>query len=500
MTPVVDRPARAGVVTFALAAILLSLARGRFGFWEDEGINLMKAAMVSRGFPLYEAVRSDHAPGLTWLLAAAHRLLGGDYDRMAMVGVGFGALLFAAVHGLARALAGRVAGLVSVLMLAALAPMQKLGASIVLPVAALAVACCALLPIVATAGGDRDQPGSPQRGRNRWLRPGLSGALLGVAIGMRFGLVYFVPIALLALARGPDSGRRMLVPMAAWCAGCLGVLLGVTLVVDVGLMMPQVLTPHVAGMTAFARSQEADRTWLLLAPGFPLLYLATAGSAAVLWFKRRRAAWWLTAWIAIVAAWVLRIRPLWPHHLPELLVPMAVLIGCAAGVAARRIGEGGRARRLGLVLMAAPVLLAVAGLLLHGLSFPSWKRYHDNLSLASLQQVGRSLSEITRPDDFIIVDRPILAYLANRPVPPPLTVVSEKLLRTGELSDADLVQAVSRYHPGVIVLSSHRFDRFDELHRRVAADYTLAIDRVLRTEHGRPVALSIFTRNQDGAR
>ena len=60
---------------FALLIIFLPF---RQAFWmdSDEGINLMKAQMLLRGYSLYSEIWSDQPPLLTYLLAGLFSLLG----------------------------------------------------------------------------------------------------------------------------------------------------------------------------------------------------------------------------------------------------------------------------------------------------------------------------------------------------------------------------------------------------------------------------------------
>lgn len=56
--------ARQGALLALLAAVVFVLRQhqGRFAFYEDEGLNLLKALMVAKGHALYAEVYSDQAP------------------------------------------------------------------------------------------------------------------------------------------------------------------------------------------------------------------------------------------------------------------------------------------------------------------------------------------------------------------------------------------------------------------------------------------------------
>lgn len=66
----------------------------------------------------------------------------------------------------------------------------------------------------------------------------------------------------------------------------------------------------------------------------------------------------------------------------------------------------------------------------------------------------------------MLTDRPMVAVHAGVPVPPDLAVISGKRLATGELTESDLLQALDRYRPELVVLG--RFE-FPSLEGRLSA-------------------------------
>src|SRR4051795_7171192 len=89
------------------AALVLCWARGRFGVYEDEGLNLLKAAAVAAGHPLYTEIYSDQAPLFTWAMAATMRIFGASVAVGGAVALVAGVLAWAGACAVARALGGR---------------------------------------------------------------------------------------------------------------------------------------------------------------------------------------------------------------------------------------------------------------------------------------------------------------------------------------------------------------------------------------------------------
>jgi hypothetical protein len=103
------------------------------------------------------------------------------------------------------------------------------------------------------------------------------------------------------------------------------------------------------------------------------------------------------------------------------------------------------------------------------------------------------LERETSPADWVIVDRPILAFLANRPVPPALAMISRKRVRT-VMTDGDLTGAIDRYAPAMVVLCRGLFSQFGDFRARLDADY-LAIRR-FRTQVGAARSACVFFRKR----
>jgi len=64
----------------------------------------------------------------------------------------------------------------------------------------------------------------------------------------------------------------------------------------------------------------------------------------------------------------------------------------------------------------------------------------------------KQVKKLTQPDDFLLTDRPLIAFMAGRPVPPFLVAMTGKRARSGELSDAELMANVEKYQPQAIAL------------------------------------------------
>ena len=423
------------VVAVAVAAVgllILRWAQGRYGFYEDEGINLLKAMMVTEGHDLYREIYSDQAPLHTELLAALMKGFGSTVatGRALALAAGVATLVLAAA--IAATLAGPLAGALCAGILLSCAPFLKFSTAVLITTPATCLGLGALL--CALVGGPSRRPGW-------WVA---AGGLLGLALMTKLATVYFVPIVAAAWWWGRPAGEptRPGLPAALWGGGSLLVVVGAVLALHAPAQAwSQLVQPHVTAWEADVRHTDTVRRLMLLAPGMPLFYGGVVlAAAATLRGQPDRRPRVVLVWLAVVVLWIVNHRPLWAHHLPDLLLPMAVALSVATSQrCARLLDRPGAAGRVGAALLAlasGAVVVTQAGN--HGY----WRRWYNNTTEASLGTVADAIARSSSAADFVIVDRPILAFLARRRTPPALVLIAHKRIVSGGLTDEALVAAL----------------------------------------------------------
>jgi len=179
------RPGRwldwAAPLGFGLALMVLTPWRTAFRFGVDEGFELMKALLVSRGHPLYGAFWNDQPPLHTELLAGLFRIFGPSAGMGRLLTMAFAMLLVGALYGLARRGSNRLTGVAAVGLLASASGFLKLSVSVMLEVPAFALG---LASVWAWTRWQKD-------GRRRWLV--VSGVLFGSALQVKFTVALLLP-------------------------------------------------------------------------------------------------------------------------------------------------------------------------------------------------------------------------------------------------------------------------------------------------------------------
>lgn len=459
----------AAPLAFAAAMLLLFPFRFRFEFDYDEGVEAVKALLHLRGFALHTEVWSDHPPLFTLLLSLVFRALG-----VSIVGARLLVLAFSTLALFVSMLYLRMHwsyghGAAAVLLIMLLPHFPVLSVSVMIGLPAIALALAALLCAA------------------RWHRVGgvhwliLSGILLGLSAMVKLYTLVAAPAVLAALihtgrttARGRGTIRAALMPALNWSAPFLAV---------VGIFLVQVVRPenwhqlfgvHLAAGTA-AAAEGAPAAAGYLRSEWPLMAAALLGW--LLAARDHRAPALHLGWWAVLAwAFLALNRPVWYHQLLLLTIPAALLASVAAGegiLALPRIRRGPSGwdrwvfvRIAGLTLVAFYALSrigpAAAPLDLRLPNLRPLAASDDAAESASLAVIMGYAEEAR----WMLTDRPMVAVHAGVPVPPDLAVISGKRLATGELTESDLLQALDRYRPELVVLG--RFE-FPSLEGRLSA-------------------------------
>jgi len=466
----------------ALSAILLGFLLWQWGqlgnpAWKyDEGINAMKAELLRAGYKLYSQIWSDQPPLFTLLLAGVFTIAGRS------VAVGRAVVLLLAVlsalglAGIVQDASGPAGMLVATLLLIFFPHFRDLSRLIMIGLPAIS------LGVLALAASFRYQK-SRRRG---WLVG--AGLLLGLSLLIKPLTVPLYP-ALCALALLPareerSPGRRQI---AAWA--CLSLAAALPLLASLLLFSPRPFLAQVLGTYAQARgvaplnpAENAQAMWAYFAcdkyeaSHWALLLLALGGLLGLVVRRDWRRLWPLGLWLLFTSLALLSQTPLRRHQLLLLAFPVAALAGVGVQAAVDGIGQpGGSSRRLVLTGGLATLLLISAELAADARVSPSLlNRFtFDEREIEAGWEGVAFLQAHTPPGSTIITDDPMLAFLADRHIPPQLAVPSARRLESGSLGAAELIALSEEVHPSAILLWQERLRKVPAYLRWVLGRYCL---------------------------
>jgi 4-amino-4-deoxy-L-arabinose transferase-like glycosyltransferase len=453
-------------IGFGTALCLLSPLRTALEFGSDEGYELMKAFLVSRGHPLYREVWNDQPPLHTEMVAFLFRLFGPSAYAARLFTVIFAVVLVGSLYKVVSYRSGRVAGLIAAGLLLSSSYFLQLSVSVMLELPAMALAMASVLAWTEYSTG---------KGKY-WLA--LSGMLFGCALQMKLTAVIFLP-ALFGeyfanefqhAGNAKGAKRRILwvlEPNAlVWCGAALAAF---------GFIL--VAFYHPGTITVFLVSHFSIATRKIVASGaaygfrpaallenVALLAAATIGVAFVGYERRWNL---LTPAILFVTAFVAHLfyRPYWYYYTLHFAVPMAWLgaigiMGWFRVIWKYRLLKSMPARLcLGIGWLAWSAVVALVLTMAPG---RVWEQVMSirAASPAADDRIVIALKRHAAQTHWIFTDCRICAFWAGTPIPPEVAVIPWKRIWSDQASPAVILQCLERYQPEEILLRSDWQEKF----------------------------------------
>jgi dolichyl-phosphate-mannose-protein mannosyltransferase len=404
----------------------------------DEGIQLMKAALLERGYKLYSDIWSDQPPLFTYLLSHIFYIFGDSVQLARFIVTICAAVLVALLAALCQGISGWPAALVLVILTIASEHFLRLSVSSMIGIPALGFAVISIVYF------------------ERYLSSGRVSAMVlsSLALGASLATKMFtLPIAgaiaaTLAFKWAMTSSRKFLVAGVIW-----GLLVACQLVatfVAFGVDWQQVVGTHRSARGTIIFSLQGMPAVVEFLEGNSILVAAACLSS--LFFVTRKddrvllpALWFLAAMVGMVGH-----APVFYHQTLLLSIPLCWL--AAIGLGRLIDTDAWRIKRDKPMLIA----LAVAGLLLI-VQIPSNIKatYREAIGIQCTEcpEIIHFLRSNTASETWMITDRPMFAFRAVIPVPPNTAVWSAKRRNTKQLMDEDIVAAKNKYPIGMVLMN-----------------------------------------------
>jgi len=453
-------------------------------YWDsDEGINLMKARMFQLGYGLYTEIWADQPPGLTAALAGVFAAFGPSIELARGLVLSSALIGLIGVAWVAREAGGGWPAAGAAVVFAATAPNFFWASRAVM--IGLPALCLSTVAIGAALAYTRT-------GRRAWLVA--AGLLLGLSLTVKLiGAYLVVPfgLAIVLAQRDRRSMRDALLGIlrdgALFAIAVAVTWLPIVLAFDAPLMVRQV----VGTVSAARGAYTLDLAWNLDKLGFWLLgdqlalCAAAAYGALVLTARRSSASMVVLAWGATTLVALALQTPLWPkHHFLALLVVMAPIAGIGLEDVAQRVWSrrwrSGRdlvwlatgAAALAVTLVGVRSAVRADSLRTQATPYKESGKLPSNQAYKFQDQATSLLEANSGPDDFVVTDYNVIAFNANRRLPPELCVISGKRMAVDELTAADVISVTEEYDPAAILFwSGDRLQRLPGYREWVERNY-----------------------------
>jgi 4-amino-4-deoxy-L-arabinose transferase-like glycosyltransferase len=432
--------------------------REKIQYDKDEGVNLMKAMLVDEGYRLYDDIWSDQPPMFTYMLVGLFKVMGMEVNPARLLVLVLSSILVWASFLFLRWVWG-VAHAFTVVVLFFLMPTYlMLSVAVMIGLPAITFAMLALLAL--TRWHLTDKP--------IWLA--FSAIAMGCSVLIKGFTAVIIPVFLIGILvgqyfhlRGAFSYKKFLIPAIIWVA-TFAIITTIFLLLMVGPNnLIQIFLPHLEATEDELFDNSLYTINYHLQPLLPILALSVIG--ALLTFVTKR---WLSlyplAWMATAYLFLLQHSPVWYHHQLLVTVPGAILAAAAIGEALRAIGNMVRQRKFILTsfLLSAVVIgwfvyvinLGTPVLFDQLRDFPVWTNIKIN-ALPYKLSILRKMDQYAPQTHWIVTDMPLYAFRAKRPVPPNLAVFTTKRIKTGNLTDEEIVETMREYQPEEVLLTRY---------------------------------------------
>jgi 4-amino-4-deoxy-L-arabinose transferase-like glycosyltransferase len=444
------------VMVFALTVLLAYPFRFVFELDPDEGIQLMKALLHAGGQSLYSQIYSDQPPLFTVLLSGLIEVFGAKVLPARMTVLGFSIVLLVSTAEHLRRTWGWMHASAGVVLLVLVPVYMQLSVSVMVGLPAISLAMLSILCLTIWHDG----------GRPAWLV--LAATLLAVSTMIKLFTVVLAPAMVVGLlvmplpTRDPAGAARRSLrwrPAATWSGVFVGVLAVLVLVWVGPSNLGQLVETHlgVQEITYFAREtllRHARDLW-------PLFLLAAIG-AGVCVYRKVWVSLYFAGWVVLAGVLLAVNTPVWYHQQLLLAVPACVLAGVGL-VEPVRLAFGREGKRWALSLLAVMALGLAATYVIWAVPRFVGKLRPDLPNLAEVTSLdAREYDLLTLIEYFdpggslLITDRPMFAFRSRRDLPPVLANLSQKVMRSGVVTEQQLIEMIRDSHAPVVLLA--RFD------------------------------------------
>jgi hypothetical protein len=420
----------------------------------DEGVNLIKALLLGRGFSLYSQVWNDQPPLFTALLARWFVWFGQSMAASRILVLLFSALLLWTFYLTVRRTASEAAAVAATAALVLSEQYFRLSTSVMIGLPALALAMLSIYLFM--VGIEARRP---------WLM-----AASGLALALSLQTKLFTAVVALVLAgylaldialRWRQGTRPSFVPALAWSAtlGVAFLALGLSLG---SLNLDQLLGTHLnsQAQTAYADENNLEPFGQELVRHMPYVLLGLAGT---FWAVRRRQRQVIlpAAWTVASALALLYQKPWQYHHVLLLTIPLAWLSAYGFDACIAAFAGLGRATRPAI---ARPAQIGIAALALILVALMIYQPAPLRLRLPDEQPPGipyndwvlsRLCPNGSHNRPLVWSDVPYYAFLAGQSMPPELAVVTRKRFESGKLDEEGVLATLQASHPRYVVLERY---------------------------------------------
>lgn len=436
-----------------------------FEFDPDEGINLMKAFLVNKGYLLYRDIWNDQPPLLTHLLAIGFNIFEPNVNFARSIILIFSTLILWQIWLILYLLGGIDRALIGSVLLIISPDYLKLSISVMVGLPCLCLALGAFLTIIIW------------HSNHKTVCLSASAILLSLSVLTKLFTLFLAPIIVtgILLDRAFNPKRtwfRKLQPSILWIA-IFSIFTLSILTLLVGLENIHLLVEnHVdaKNIAAFEGLSLED----YVQTDYKVFLVSFAFWGLVIAYRRgKMEIFYFAAWLVTFYFLLQQHRPVWYHQVLTIHIPAIILAAYGLGELSKIVRIRGlryifkqRAfiKFLSVVIFVSTILLVGEQTKTTLRAIEYWRTsWGANVTPQNLEY--QFLAEINQLDfqtNWMVTDSPMFAFRAGISVPPATAVLSRKQLETKSITDARVIDIINQYQPEQVFLKRFEWSQLNE--------------------------------------
>jgi hypothetical protein len=448
-----------------------------FQFDYDEGFNLMKAVLYSKGFSLYSQIWNDQPPLFTVILSKWLNLFGHSIFATRLLTLLFSAILIWCFYQIVFFELGHFAAIVATFFLFTSWLYIRLSISVMIGIPSLALAILSIYFLYRY-----------QQKYNKFYLI-LSGGCLALSLQTKLFTIFLIPLILLQILAFRSKSKEiktnrlfLLQSISLW-------LISLVLVYSLlGVLYQQFWNQEQLLLTHFKQPPDSrvenfnNLQYLnyMIHQDYDYIFLAGIGIWAIISQKQKKGLLPLT-WLITATLILLKHQPLWYHYYPLLSIPICWL--AAYGVCllynlfSQNIQNFFQLINIKKLILPASLVVILIGLIIITPPNPRGS-VPKNLELMQMIIKYKSFTK------WVFTDNPMYAFYNDLIVPPEIAVISYKRINSGDLTFAEMLAILNKYHPEQIILTrwTTQIKNDKNLMNYINNNYSLTYTNATKTE------------------
>ena len=456
-----------------------------FQFDYDEGFNLMKAVLYSKGFSLYSQIWNDQPPFFTVILSKWINLFGHSIFAARLLILLFSAILIWCFYQIVFFELGNLPAIVATFLLFTSWLYIRLSISVMIGIPSLALAMLSIYFLY--------------RYKQNYYKFYLilSGGCLALSLQTKLFTVFLIPlIGLQILASRSRSkeiktNKRELLTgnreQGVWERDCYpnpnlqliedGVLdthkeidklfllkeiclwlISLVLVYSLlaalyqqFLNQEQLFITHLKQPPDFRKENFHNLQYLnyMIQQDYDYIFLAGIGIWAIIFQKQKKGLLPLT-WLVTATLILLKHQPIWYHYYPLIAIPICWLAAYGVDLLYKsfyqNIYKSLKIINIKKIVLPASLVVILIGLIIITPPNPRGS-VPRNLELMQMILKYKNFT------NWVFTDNPMYAFYNDLIVPPEIAVMSYKRINSGDLTFTEMLAILNKYHPEQIILT-----------------------------------------------